>query len=174
MSAVPEYTPLDEVDRAILQLLQHDARHLTAVDIAERVGVSDGTVRNRIADLEQRDIVEGYAPLVNYENAGYQLQVRFTCTARIVDRERLARESLEIRGFVEVRELMTGRENVEITVVAPRNDDVTRIAIALDELGFTIEREELIRHRYIRPFDHFGTEDVSGPVADEHEAIHEV
>lgn len=174
MCAAPEYTPLDEVDRAILQLLQRDARHLTAVDIAERVGVSDGTVRNRIADLEQRDIVEGYTPLVNYENAGYQLQVRFTCTARIVAREQLAREALDIRGVVEIRELMTGRENVEITVVAPRNEDVTRIAIALDELGFDVEREELIRHRYIRPFNHFGTEDVAASAADNEEATHEV
>lgn len=62
MCASPEYTPLNDVDRAILQLLQRDARHLTAVDIAEKVGVSDGTVRNRIRALEERDIIEGHRP----------------------------------------------------------------------------------------------------------------
>lgn len=49
--ASPEYTPLDEVDRAILQLLQRVARNLTAVDIAEMVGVTDGPVRNRLGSL---------------------------------------------------------------------------------------------------------------------------
>ncbi|MFC7142427.1 Lrp/AsnC family transcriptional regulator [Halosimplex aquaticum] len=161
MCASPEFTPLDDVDRAIIQLLQRDARHKTAVDIAEAVGVTDGTVRNRIADLEERGIIEGYVPVVDYEQAGYQLEIQFTCSAPIVDREALAREALQIEGVVEVTELMAGRENVEIMGVAPRNDDVTRIAKELDQLGMQIENEELIRHRYIRPFDHFGTEVVS-------------
>ncbi|WP_123537379.1 Lrp/AsnC family transcriptional regulator [Halosimplex salinum] len=162
MCASPEFTPLDDIDRAILQLLQRDARHRTAVEIAEQVGVSDGTVRNRIEDLEDRGVLEGYVPVVDYEAAGYQLEVRFTCTATIVEREQLARKALEIGGVVEVMELMSGRENVDIVAVAPKSDDLTRIAEALHELGLQIESQELIRHRYIRPFDHFGTENVAG------------
>lgn len=162
MCASAEYTPLDEVDRAILQLLQRDARNATAVEIAETVGVSDGTVRNRIEKLERMGVIEGYVPLINYETAGYQLQVRISCTAPIVERERLANEALGIDGVVEVRELMTGRENIEVTAVAPRNDDLTRIAETLHELGLTVVREELVRHQYIQPFNHFGTEAIPG------------
>ena len=162
MCASPEYTPLDDVDRAILQLLQRDARNLTAVDISERVGVSDGTVRNRIDSLEERDIVEGYTPMIDYERAGYQLQIRIMCTAPIVDREELAQQALDIEGVVEVHEIMTGRLNVEVKAVAPRHQNVTRVARSLDELGLEVESEELIRHHYFRPFNHFGTEDVSG------------
>lgn len=162
MCASPEYTPLDEIDRAILQLLQRDARHKTAVEISEAVGVSDGTVRNRIENLEARGVIEGYVPVIDYEQAGYQLEIRFTCTAPIVEREALAQEALQIEGVVEVMEVMTGRGNIEIIGVAPRNDDVTRIAKALDRLGLQVESEQLIRHRYIRPFNHFGTQNVSG------------
>ena len=165
-------TPLDEVDRAILQLLQRDARNLTAVDIAEKVGVSDGTVRNRIEKLEARSVIEGYVPVIDYELAGYPLQIRIMCTAPIVEREDLAREALRIEGVVEVHEVMTGQRNVEVKAVAPRHDDVTRVALALDELGLDVESEELIRHHYFRPFNHFGTEDVSN--GDDEAAVHQV
>lgn len=161
MSESPADSPLDDVDRAILQLLQRDARNLTAVDIADRVDVSDGTVRNRIESLEQRGVIRGYTPLIDYETAGYQLQIRMVCTARIVEREELAREALQIEGVVEVQELMTGRENVEVVAVAPKHDDVTRIAKTLDEMGLEVEREVLLRHHYFRPFNHFGTQDVA-------------
>lgn len=57
-----ELTPIDDVDRDILQLLQRDARNTTAVEMGEAVGVSDATVRNRIGALEDRGIVEGSVP----------------------------------------------------------------------------------------------------------------
>lgn len=160
MCAETEFTPLDEIDRAILQLIQRDARNYTAVDIAEHLDVSDGTVRNRIQKLEDRGVIEGYAPLIHYENAGYQLQVRYTCTAPLVERDRLAREALDAYGVVQVRELMTAQGNVEVTAVAPSNDDVNDIALALDELGLTVEAEELVHRRYLRPFNHFGRDDL--------------
>ena len=154
-------TPLDETDRAILQLLQRDARNSTAVEIADAVGVSDGTVRNRISTLEEEGVIEGYVPTINYEEAGYQLQVSMECTAPIVDRERLAEEAKSVEGVIDVREMMTGRGNVHVQVVAPTNEDVTRAARRLDELGLDIEDEHLVRHHHHQPFDHFGTEHVS-------------
>lgn len=164
MVAAPEYTPLDDTDRAILQLLQRDARNATAVDIGEQIGVSDGTVRNRIRKLEDRGVIEGYTPIINYERAGYQLEVTVVCTAPIVDRGQLASEALHVDGVVEVTELMTGRENVLVTVVVPEHDDLTRVAKDLDDRGLAIEREELVRHNYVRPFNHFGVEDVDDDV----------
>lgn len=169
MDTSGEYAQLDKVDRAILQILQRDARHATAVEIAEKVGVSDGTVRNRIADLEEREVIEGYVPLINYEAAGYQLEIKIRCTARIIEREELAREALGITGVISVEEIMTGRKNVEVTAVAPTHDDLTEIAKALDELGLEVESEELTRHHYFRPFNHFGAEDVSGELRDSYE-----
>lgn len=160
---------LDKVDRAILQLLQRDARDATAVEIAEKVGVSDGTVRNRIADLKERNVIEGFVPLINYEEAGYQLEIKIRCTARIVEREDLACEALKQKGVISVEEIMTGRKNIEVTAVAPTHDDLTDVAKALDELGLEIESEELIRHHYFRPFNHFGVEDVSGEMSGPYE-----
>ena len=153
-----DHPVLDEIDRGILQLLQRDARNNTAVEIGERVGVSDGTVRNRIDHLETEGIIEGYVPTIDYDRAGYQLKIVFQCTARIVERADLAEAALSIDGVVNVREIMTGRRNVVVTAVAPESDDVTRVAYKLDDLGLDVEAEELMRSEHIRPFNHFGTE----------------
>lgn len=165
MDASRQISPLDDVDRAILQCLQRDARYATAVEIAERVGVSDGTVRNRIDDLKEQNVIEGFVPLINYEEAGYPLRIKIRCTARIVTREELARKALKQKGVIDVEEIMTGRKNIEVTAVAPTHNDLTDTAKALDELGLEIESEELVRHHDFRPLNHFGTEDVRGEVS---------
>lgn len=169
MVPAPEYTPLDETDRAILQLLQRDARNATAVEIGEEIGVSDGTVRNRIEKLEDLGVIEGYVPVIDYERAGYQLEVKIVCSASITERGRLAEEALEVEGVVEVQELMTGRENILVMVVVPTHDDLTRTVTTLHELGLNVEREELLRHTYRRPFNHFGTRDLSASSKANHE-----
>jgi len=60
---------LDEVDRGILFVLQRDARNITIQEITKKVEVSASTVRNRISKLEDTDIIEGYSPQINYEQA---------------------------------------------------------------------------------------------------------
>lgn len=157
-----EGIPLDEIDRGILHLLQQDARNYTPVEMARQIPVSDGTVRNRIDALENEDIIEGYVPTLNYEAAGFPLKIVFSCTARIPERADLAQQALQIEGVIRISELMTGRENVRITAVATHTDDITQIAHRLDALGFEVESEELMRHEYVQPFNHFGQDAVEG------------
>lgn len=151
-----ESETLDDVDRGILYLLQQDARNHSATDIAEEVGVTANTVRNRIRRLEERDIIQGYVPLIDYEQADYQLEVDMICTASINERSKLAGEALEVDGVVHVRERMTGRQNVIVTGIAAESDDLTVIASRLDNIGLTVEAEELVKNDYVQPFNHFG------------------
>ncbi|MEA5388099.1 winged helix-turn-helix transcriptional regulator [Haloarculaceae archaeon H-GB11] len=62
--------PLDEVDRSILHQLQLNARQ-TDTEIAEKVDVTSTTVRNRLDKLEEKGVIRGYYPEINYEQAGY-------------------------------------------------------------------------------------------------------
>lgn len=146
---------LDEVDRGILHSLQQDARNISAAAIAEEVGVTANTVRNRITDLENRGIIEGYEPVINYENADYQIKVVMICTAPITERSVLAQEALDVSGVTHVREIMTGKKNVFVTAVTEENEKMTAIASQLTELGLVIEAEELVKNDYSQPFDHF-------------------
>jgi DNA-binding Lrp family transcriptional regulator len=143
--------PLDNVDRAILFELQRDARNNTNADIAERIDVSASTVGKRIAQLETEGVLRGYDPDIDYERAGFPLQVLFICTVSITEREALIQEALEIDTVVNVREMMTGEGNVHIQVVGRTNDDITRSAHRIDALGFTVTDEILMRDEYTRP-----------------------
>jgi DNA-binding Lrp family transcriptional regulator len=136
---------LDQLDRYILHELQTDARHTSSKDVAERMDVSPSTVRKRIQRLEEEGIVAGYRAEVDFERAGYQLRVQVVCTAPITEREELADRAMEVAGVLSVRELAVGEENLLVSVVATDNDDLTRIAAELSELGLGVSDEQLIR-----------------------------
>lgn len=53
---------------------------------------------------------------------------------------------------------MTGTRNVYVTAAGADNDDITRIAMALDEVGLGIEEEDLIRSQTRQPLDGFRLE----------------
>jgi DNA-binding Lrp family transcriptional regulator len=149
---------LDELDRYILHELQSDARHTSSKDVAERMGVSPSTVRKRIQRLEDKGIIAGYRAEVDFEAAGYQLRVQVVCTAPITERDELADRAMEVPGVLSVRELAVGEENLLVSVVATDNDDLTRIASELSELGLGVSDEQLIRGERFGPYRGFGGE----------------
>lgn len=55
---------IDEIDAAILDLLQENAR-ISQADVARVVGLAPSAVLERIRKLESRGIVRGYAALVD-------------------------------------------------------------------------------------------------------------
>ncbi|MFC4552086.1 MULTISPECIES: Lrp/AsnC family transcriptional regulator [Halorussus] len=148
----PDYS-LDDVDRGILFALQRDARNSTAQEIADEVDVSASTVRNRIANLEETGVIEAYQPVINYENAGYQLRVMFVATARTDNRARLSADALAIRGVVDVREMMTSQRNLFIEVIAQNTHDLTAITEELNDLGLEIVSSEIMVSHHFQAFD---------------------
>jgi DNA-binding Lrp family transcriptional regulator len=158
---------LDDLDRAIIGALQRDARHASSGDIAEAMGVSASTVRKRIQRLESEGIVTGYHATVDYERAGYPLEVLLFCTAPIPEREELAARALGVDGVVGIREIATGEENLLVTVVAENTDELTAAARRLVEFGLTIGEEELVRGDETVPFYRFtgGEDDEERPTA---------
>lgn len=148
---------LDDLDRYILFALQRDARRTSSKDIAGRMDVSPSTVRKRIDRLEQQDVITGYRADVDYGKAGFQLQLQIVCTAPIPEREELGARALDIPGVVSVREVATGADNLLIRVVASDNDDLTRIARALSELGVAVSDEQLVRDERHSPYGGFET-----------------
>ncbi|WP_331234813.1 Lrp/AsnC family transcriptional regulator [Natronorarus salvus] len=146
---------LDDVDRGILHMLQLEARETTAQEIADTVGVSPSTIRNRIDQLETDGVIRGYHPEIDYEEANLPLQILFICSAPATERSELAEDVMEVHGVVDLRELMTGRRNLHIDVVGTSTKDITRITNAIHELGLQIESSEFLQQRRRQPFNHF-------------------
>ena len=149
---------VDDVDKAILYALQEDARNMSSGDIAERTGTSDSTVRKRIQRLETDEIVKGYSAEVDYQRSGYPLRMLLFCTASIAERGELIDEILGIDGVVSVQELVTGEQNLLVTVVGESDSDITPVAQQLLDMGLTVADEVLVRSHQTTPFGKFDPE----------------
>lgn len=149
----------DPIDRRIVYRLTEDARHTSAPDIAEEVDVSPPTIRNRIRDLEDEGVLKGYHAHVDYEAIGGLLTNLFMCTATTTNRKRFAQRVLEVSGVVNVREVMTGTEDLQVTVVGKDTHDVRRIAREISTLGVRVGDEDLLHREHFRPYAPFGPEE---------------
>ena len=65
MCCVTDPVPLDQTDRAILDLLQENARRPLR-DIADAVGLTVAPVQRRIARLEKLGVIERYTVRINH------------------------------------------------------------------------------------------------------------
>ncbi len=146
---------IDDIDRAILHALQEDARHTSSGEIAERTGTSGSTVRKRIKRLESKGIIKGYEADVDYEQSGYPLRMLLFCTASIPERGDMVEDILSIDGVVSVQELVTGEQNLLVTVVGETDSDITPVAQQLLDRGLTIADEVLVRSHESTPFGDF-------------------
>jgi DNA-binding Lrp family transcriptional regulator len=151
-----ERPELDDVDEAILHLLQGDAR-LSMTEMADALPVSANTVRNRILALEAAGVITDSLVDVDYARTPYPILYHFTCTVSIGERESLADEALEIPGVIGVTELMTGRRNLLVRAVGRNQDDLTAIAQVLDDRGIEVVDETLIKRNARRPLSYFDT-----------------
>lgn len=144
---------LDDVDRRLLNLLQENARY-TAIELAEKVDVSDNTIHNRMQRLEDAGVITGYTTTVDHRRTGLRLYFHFSCTARISDRSGVAEEAMALPQVLEVTELMTGQKNLHIKAVGAEDEDITHVAEQLDGLALEINDENLIRTEHAKPLNH--------------------
>lgn len=61
---------LDAVDRTILNMLQQDAR-VPFSTIAEKLGVSEATIRYRVKQLEKSKVIKNYTTLLTPSKVGF-------------------------------------------------------------------------------------------------------
>lgn len=149
---------LDKIDRRILYHLARDSRRTSAPDITADLDVSPATIRNRINQLEERRVIQGYHANIDYEKTGGKLTYLFICSIDTPKREYFAREALNVSGVVHVREMMSGRRNLHIEAIGEDKAEITRIARDLSNLGLEIEDESLVQREYHNPYEPFGPE----------------
>ena len=77
---------LDEIDKQILRILQNNAR-TSYREIQDSLGISIGTIHNRISKLKQNGIIEGYTLRLNNEKLGYKLSflIRINCNGKFTE-----------------------------------------------------------------------------------------
>ena len=61
---------MDEKDLKILEMLQENAR-MPYIEIARKLGLSEGTVRKRILKMEESGAIKGYSVDIDPKHLGY-------------------------------------------------------------------------------------------------------
>ncbi|MEM5794087.1 MAG: Lrp/AsnC family transcriptional regulator [Candidatus Aenigmatarchaeota archaeon] len=89
---------LDKTDVKIIKLLLSNSR-LSFREIARHLGLSVGTIINRVKILESEKIIKGYSVLLDHEKIGYELTAIIEIT---VSKGKLLEVEKEIAKFSNV------------------------------------------------------------------------
>ena len=119
---------LDRYDRAILKLLQQDAR-ITNTSLAEKVSLSESACLRRVRALEESGLIEGYSAILNQQKAGYPVNVFVNITLNQQAQSGLEAFEAAARKIPEVMEcyLMTGDYDYLLRVVVADLADFERL-----------------------------------------------
>lgn len=106
---------MDDLDRRILSILRRDAR-TPYTEIADRVGTSEGTVRNRVDRMTEEGVIE-----------------RFTVTTRTGNVKAMVEISVEMNvDTAAVSEQMVGWDEVDFVWQVSGEDDIVLVVDAVD------------------------------------------
>jgi len=117
-------SPLDQVDRQILEHLQRDGR-LANQDLADRIGLSPSPCLRRVRALEERGFITGYRAMVDARKLGFALMALVHITLDRHTPERFANFDAKISVLPEVLEclLVAGEEADYVLKVVVRDMD---------------------------------------------------
>lgn len=108
---------IDEIDRKIMRALRVDGR-MSNTHLAESVGLSASPCWNRVRQLEQAKVIEGYTVLLNQKALGVPDTVMIEVTLDKHDDDTFARFGDALAAMPEVMEayLLTGEYDYLIKV----------------------------------------------------------
>ncbi len=114
---------IDSMDRQLLNLLRHDSRR-PYLEIARELGVSGGTIHQRMAKLKDAGIVTGSRLTIDYRLLGYNVSALVgICLGRAGASNTIRDHLLEIPEIVELN-YTTGTYSLLVKVVAKSMQDL--------------------------------------------------
>ncbi|MFB6102394.1 MAG: Lrp/AsnC family transcriptional regulator [Haloplanus sp.] len=129
---------MDELDRRILSILRRDSR-TPYTEIADRVGTSEGTIRNRVERLADEGIIERFTVATRTGNVKAMIEVSVAVDVDTTDVSRRMAEWDEVDFVWQV----SGEEDIVMVVDATDTRAVNELitkARELDEVQNTKTR----------------------------------
>jgi Lrp/AsnC family leucine-responsive transcriptional regulator len=142
--------PLDEIDLALLRILQTDGR-LSGADLGRRVGLSQPAVSARLQRLERSGTITGYRAVVDPTRLGLNIHavVRLRTThARIAEAIALFDELAEVTTFYR----LTGEDCFLVDVHAVNALRLEQIVDAIARFG-PVTASLVLRQYVSKPID---------------------
>lgn len=126
---------MDDLNWKILECLQKNARE-SFVGVGKKVGLTSPAVTDRVNKMENSGIINGYRPILEYREMGYQLHAIITLRAFV---GKLKPFLSKVKTFKEVVNCyrITGNENIIMEVVLNNQDHLERFIDVLITYGET-------------------------------------
>ena len=124
---------LDRTDRDIIRSLEQDAR-MSLRSVAEEIGVSLGTVSNRLKRLEDTGVIKGYRVEIDPDKVGWGLTVVVGLRiekGRLLELQRVIAKDSRVLGVYDV----TGEFDSMILARAKDRsdlDDLSKTVLSMD------------------------------------------
>ena len=117
---------IDNLDKRIVDILKKDSR-CPFVDIADKLGVSEGTVRSRVHKMIDDDVIRGFTIKTSSKNVKALVEIRIDVNT---ETEEIAKELTGYEGVTEVFEVTGDQDIIAIVDVESSqklNDIIERI-----------------------------------------------
>lgn len=98
---------IDKLDKRILDIMKRDSRR-PYVEIAEKLGVSEGTVRSRVHRMTEEGIIRGFTIKTSSKNVKALVEIKVDVNT---DTEHIAKDLANYDGVTEVLEI-TGDQDI--------------------------------------------------------------
>ena len=127
---------MDELDRQFLVMLRRDAR-TPYTEIADEVGTSEGTVRNRVERMMDEDVIERFTISTHTGNVKAMIEVS---VAVDVDTTNVAQRMTEWNEVDFVWQV-SGEEDIVLVVDAADTQDLNELITKARELDDVVSTE---------------------------------
>lgn len=117
---------IDKLDKSIIDILRADSR-CPFVEIASKLGVSEGTVRSRVRKLTEDGVIKGFTIKTSSKNVKALVEIRIGVNT---DTETIAKELSKYDGVTQVFEVTGDQDIIAVVDV----DSSTRLNEIIDNV----------------------------------------
>jgi Lrp/AsnC family transcriptional regulator, regulator for asnA, asnC and gidA len=133
---------IDSMDTAIVEMLEAAGR-TSNKDIARKLDVSEGTIRNRIARLIDNEYLLVKGLIDPDKNPDYQLVI-LGATVAVSSNLRSTAAAIQKMPYVKSVSIVTGRYDLLIEVFLPNHELITFISDHLSKDGSVVSTESFV------------------------------
>lgn len=109
---------IDNLDKKIIEIMKKDSR-CPFVEIANQLGVSEGTVRSRVHRMTEEGVIRGFTIKTSSRNVKALIEIK---TSVDTDTQQIARELATYDGVTEVFEVTGDQDIIAIVDVESSNN----------------------------------------------------
>ena len=134
---------LDDIDKKILDFLVENTR-MPFTEIAQRMGVSAGTIHVRVKKMEDTGVIKGSSLVIDYKKLGYNFTTYIGILLSKSSKTQQVVKILENIPNVTELSVTSGKYNIFCKIRAKDTDDAKNIIYKINDIEEVMRTESMI------------------------------